>query len=175
MAALLQFLFIYFLGGLTLLPLLVIVILYHAYLFLPVAGSDELFPEKAALSAVFEVENSDDLSEKPTKGSVARQDATSRRNTLTAGYFTVNREFVPGGISSRPSERINAAGAAIHNESLNVYQSMYRSIFDRGKSQPAAVEGYNTTGKSAKKIRNVLYIVLRFVITAIILIYEIFL
>ena len=163
MAALTYFLFVYLLGGLTLLPLIFAIIFCHAYLCLPLAGSDELSDEKD-IGIDRHVNKSGDSREKQQllgEGFDARQDIP-RTNTLTAGYFTVNREFVPGGISSRPSERISSAGTVIHNESLNVYQSMYRSIFDRGKLQPVAVEGSNTAGKAARKTtRNTFYIVLR--------------
>ena len=123
------------------------------------AGSDELCHDND-ISAGREIDKSNRSDEKLGDRSELRQNA-ARANALTAGYFTVNREFVPGGISSRPSERISSAGTVVQNESLNVYQSMYRSIFDRGKSHPAVPEGYSTAGRAAKKTRNLFYIVLR--------------
>ena len=56
----------------------------------------------------------------------------------------------------------NPAGAVVASESPRVYQSMYRSIFDR--KQPPTIEPASTNGKSFKKARNVFYIVLRYAI-----------
>ena len=159
MTSLIQFTLIYLLGGLTLLPLVVTLVLCHAYLWLPVAYTYESCHENRR--EINKIHNLvDDIKERPEPCN-----EPARSNILTAGYFIVLREFVPGGFSSRPSGRITSAGAVIHNESLNVYQSMYRSIFDRGKSQNALLDGHNSTGKTTKKVKNAYYVVLRCVIS----------
>ncbi|KAJ4358523.1 uncharacterized protein N0V89_003107 [Didymosphaeria variabile] len=76
-----------------------------------------------------------------------------------SGYFAVSREYVPGGVNGKPPERTTpATGAVTAMESPSVYQSMYRSIFDRSKTTSPTFSP--AQGKS-KKTRNVFYIVLR--------------
>ncbi|KAF2132272.1 hypothetical protein P153DRAFT_429436 [Dothidotthia symphoricarpi CBS 119687] len=75
-----------------------------------------------------------------------------------AGYFAVCREYVPGGINGKPPDRTTPAGAVISMESPSVYQSMYRSIFDRNKTLSPTIEASNARSKRA---RNVFYVVLR--------------
>jgi hypothetical protein len=79
---------------------------------------------------------------------------------VAAGYFAVCREYVPGGINGKPPERTTPAGSVIAAESPSVYQSMYRSIFDRNKSLTPTMDGANA---KFKKARNVFYVVLRYV------------
>jgi hypothetical protein len=75
-----------------------------------------------------------------------------------AGYFAVCREYVPGGVNGKPPDRTTPAGAVISVESPSVYQSMYRSIFDRNKTMSPTIDASNTR---SKKARNVFYVVLR--------------
>jgi hypothetical protein len=77
---------------------------------------------------------------------------------VAAGYFAVCREYVPGGTNGKPPERTTPAGAVIAMESPSVYQTMYRSLFDRNKVVGPSLDGGQ--GKS-KKARNVFYVVLR--------------
>ncbi len=78
-----------------------------------------------------------------------------------AGYFAVCREFVPGGVNGKPPDRTTPAGATVSVESPSVYQSMYRSIFDRNRVQSPTMESTNARNK---KGRNVFYVVLRSVL-----------
>ncbi|KAI4675558.1 uncharacterized protein J4E88_007591 [Alternaria novae-zelandiae] len=75
-----------------------------------------------------------------------------------AGYFAVCREYVPGGVNGKPPDRTTPAGAVVAVESPSVYQSMYRSIFDRNKNASPTIEASNAKNKKA---RNVFYVVLR--------------
>ncbi|CAA9965406.1 PH domain containing protein [Pyrenophora teres f. maculata] len=75
-----------------------------------------------------------------------------------AGYFAVCREYVPGGVNGKPPDRTTPAGAVVAVESPSVYQSMYRSIFDRNKTTSPSIEASNAKNKKA---RNVFYVVLR--------------
>ncbi|KAF2031246.1 hypothetical protein EK21DRAFT_63650 [Setomelanomma holmii] len=75
-----------------------------------------------------------------------------------AGYFAVCREYVPGGVNGKPPDRTTAAGAIVSMESPSVYQSMYRSIFDRNKTTSPSIDAPNAR---SKKARNVFYVVLR--------------
>ncbi|KAF1938625.1 hypothetical protein EJ02DRAFT_18096 [Clathrospora elynae] len=77
---------------------------------------------------------------------------------VCAGYFAVCREYVPGGVNGKPPDRTTPAGAVISMESPSVYQSMYRSIFDRNKTTSPTIEASNIR---SKKARNVFYVVLR--------------
>ena len=78
---------------------------------------------------------------------------------VASGYFAVCREYVPGGINGKPPERTTPAGAVIAMESPSVYQTMYRSLFDRNKMIGPSID--SVQGKS-KKARNVFYVVLRY-------------
>jgi hypothetical protein len=79
-----------------------------------------------------------------------------------AGYFAVCREYVPGGVNGKPPDRTTPAGAVVSMESPSVYQSMYRSIFDRNKTTSPSMDALNVR---SKKARNVFYVVLRYVPT----------
>ncbi|KAL5119552.1 hypothetical protein ACEQ8H_002617 [Pleosporales sp. CAS-2024a] len=73
-----------------------------------------------------------------------------------AGYFAVCREYVPGGVNGKP---LIPAGALVPVESPSVYQSMYRSIFDRNKTASPSIDA--AVNAKNKKARNVFYVVLR--------------
>jgi len=77
---------------------------------------------------------------------------------VCAGYFAVCREYVPGGVNGKPPDRTTPAGAVISVESPSVYQSMYRSIFDRNKATNPTIDASNNRNKKA---RNVFFVVLR--------------
>lgn len=150
-------LLVYVLGGVTFIPLLFGLLLLHAYLTLP-----EKVPEPE--------EDDFDKIQRPTDDQSAlqyRTDALAEKfqrtheSDVAAGYFTVCREYVPGGINGKPPERTTPAGEVITPESPSVYQSMYRSIFDR-KTAPT-IDPNKANGKNGKKGRNVFYVVLRFV------------
>lgn len=79
---------------------------------------------------------------------------------VAAGYYAVCREYVPGGVNGKPPDRLSPAGEVVANESPSVYQSMYRSIFD--KSQKAKIDpSKEGAGKTVKRANNVFYVVLR--------------
>ena len=81
-----------------------------------------------------------------------------------AGYFAVCREYVPGGVNGKPPERTTPAGAVVAMESPSVYQSMYRSIFDRNKITSPSMDATNARNKKA---RNVFYVVLRYAVRSL--------
>ena len=153
------FLFVYVLGGLTFVPLLILLVLLHAYYTLPApkddtieSGHDDpaqlrrLDDEKGILKSV-----TDDLEEKFHR----RHDSD-----VAAGYFAVCREYVPGGVNGKPPERLTPAGDVVAQESPSVYQTMYRSIFDRSQ-KPTIEPNKDGTGKAVKRANNVFYVVLR--------------
>jgi hypothetical protein len=158
----------YLIGGLTLLPALLV-----AAWFLGTRASeqdchntttagDETTPEqrrKSSTSTNGKNDNNiqvgvgidDEILEK-LKGRTHEPDAC-------AGYFAVCREYVPGGVNGKPPDRTTPAGAVVAVESPSVYQSMYRSIFDRNKNASPTIEASNAKNKKA---RNVFYVVLRY-------------
>ena len=153
------FISIYLLGGLTLLPIILAVVLLHAYL---------TFPERHLSSSSFDAasdtlrDSKDDgrnLESRASIADIAEKFKRAHEPDVAAGYFAVCREYVPGGINGKPPERTTPAGAVIATESPSVYQSMYRSIFDR-KQGPSLDPGKGN-GKTVKRARNVFFVVLR--------------
>lgn len=150
---------IYVLGGFTFIPCLIGLVLIHAFLTFPVIpqippnvqdDEDPLADAKDDGKNVKSVAALAGLGEKFQRG---------HEPDVAAGYFAVCREYVPGGVNGKPPERTTPAGAVIEAESPSVYQSMYRSIFDR-KQGPTLDPGKSNV-KPAKKARNVFFVVLR--------------
>ncbi|MCJ1458565.1 hypothetical protein MMC28_008938 [Mycoblastus sanguinarius] len=153
----LTFILTYLLGGLTFLPILLCLVLLHAYL---------TFPEHSSTSSEYapnSLRNSKDdgrnLKSRESLVDLAEKFRRGHEPDVAAGYFAVCREYVPGGINGKPPERTTPAGAVVAAESPSVYQSMYRSIFDR-KQGPSLDPGKGN-GKAVKRARNVFFVVLR--------------
>lgn len=153
------FLFIYVLGGLTLIPLLLLAVLAHAYFTFPVRpvttdapGKDDLLHPGDRADTVKSA--SKDLEEKfHPRG--------SHESDVAAGYFAVCREYVPGGINGKPPERTTPTGSTVvTSPSPSVYQSMYRSIFDRKKD--TGPFDHKGAPKPPNKGGNVFYVVIRY-------------
>ncbi|KAL9055866.1 MAG: hypothetical protein Q9162_003292 [Coniocarpon cinnabarinum] len=145
MAGFTALLFAYVLGGLTFIPLLLLGFWSHAYFSLPVAPE----PPQAQGAPVDDSERDHALEEKLSQH-LNEPDAAS-------GYFAVCREFVPAGVNGRPPERTTPTGELVNTDNPSVYQSMYRSIFDRNKAQQPTLEA----GKSPRKGRNLFFVVIR--------------
>jgi hypothetical protein len=161
------FLWGYLLGGLTLLPAVAVL----AWFWVTTkVDSEGLEPPRTG-----DISNQRRQSNESTHGK--NEDATSlgvgldeeilkklKRRTdepdTFAGYFAVCREYVPGGVNGKPPDRTTPAGAVVSMESPSVYQSMYRSIFDRNKTTSPSIDASNVRNKKA---RNVFYVVLRYV------------
>lgn len=110
--------------------------------------------------------NDDQFSLKSGTDVLASKFQRVHESDVAAGYFAVCREYVPGGVNGKPPERTTPAGEVVGTESQSpsVYQSMYRSIFER-KTASASIEPGNINGgRNFRKARNVFYIVLRFVV-----------
>lgn len=149
------FLLVYVLGGVTFVPLLFALLLLHAWFTLPFAQKASE-PEDGREKIQHP---SDDLSLHSRSDALAEKFQRTHESDVAAGYFTVCREYVPGGINGKPPERTTPAGEVITPESPSVYQSMYRSIFDR-KAAPS-IDPNKPNSKYGKKGRNVFYVVLR--------------
>lgn len=155
------FLLVYILGGLTFIPLILALIALHAYLTLkPPSTSPSSEKDDQITKGVLERPNDDQYSLKTGTDVLAEEFQRAHESDVAAGYFAVCREYVPGGVNGKPPERTTPAGEVVATESPSVYQTMYRSIFDR--KQPPSIEPAKTNGKNFKKARNVFYIVLRY-------------
>ena len=158
MAGYAYFLFVYVLGGITFIPLLLIALLIHAYFTFPVRKDVADEPVKDIL-----IEEGDraDVIQKASKGLEEKfRSKGPVESDVAAGYFAVCREYTPGGINGKPPERITPTGpTAVTSASPSVYQSMYRSIFER-KKEPAPFESKGPP-KPPNKSGNIFYIVLR--------------
>lgn len=151
------FILTYLLGGLTLLPLLLAIVLLHAYFTLPVRHLSSKSTPSDALRD--DRDHGRNLKPPASISDLAEKFKRTHEPDVAAGYFAVCREYVPGGINGKPPERTTPAGAIIATESPSVYQSMYRSIFDR-KQGPSLDPGKGN-GKPVKRARNVFFVVLR--------------
>lgn len=159
MGGLVGFLFIYILGGLTFLPLLAFCIFVHAYLTFPV-HEDTAYREHEADSIVQQGDDTDAIRRAQKTLGEKFQPQSNHEADVAAGYFAVCREYVPGGVNGKPPERNTPVGSTVVSApSQSVYQSMYRSIFDR-KPSPSPLDNKGV-GKPQKKGGNVFYVVLR--------------
>lgn len=146
--AVITLLAVYLLGGLTFIPLVLILGLCCAYFTLPQWSARVISSETQNALLGYE-----------TAALAEKLQQRNHEPDVAASYFAVCREFVPGGVNGRPPERTTPAGETVGTESPSVYQSMYRTIFDRNKTQGPSIEG----GKPIKKAKNVFYVVLRLV------------
>ncbi|KAI3327288.1 hypothetical protein HD806DRAFT_388604 [Xylariaceae sp. AK1471] len=152
------FLLTYLLGGVTFIPLVVITILLHAHFTFPVHDDASSVRTGDADSIVQPGDDTTDLE--------AAQKEESRQKLLAdsdvaAGYFAVCREYTPMGINAKPIERSTPVGSTtVAAPSPSVYQSMYRSIFDR-KQTPGPLDDSKSVSQRPKRAGNVFYVVLR--------------
>lgn len=152
------FLLVYVLGGLTFIPLLLGLLILYAYLTLPDSSDDESKAEKADPGGL-ERKGDDQYSLNTRTAELAEKFQRAREADVAAGYFAVCREYVPGGVNGKPPERTTPAGEVIATESPSVYQSVYRSIFDR--KQAPTLDANRANGRNVRKARNVFYVILR--------------
>ncbi|KAL3472668.1 hypothetical protein BJX99DRAFT_212422 [Aspergillus californicus] len=154
-----NFLFVYVLGGLTFLPLVLSLVLLYSYLALPPSSPQSEHASDSIHDTSIRRPNDDQDSLKSGTDELAEKFYRTHDTDVAAGYFVVCREYVPGGVNGKPPERTTPAGEVIAAESPSVYQTMYRSLFDR-KQAPTIEPNKNTT-KNGRRARNMFYIVLR--------------
>ncbi|KAK2878235.1 hypothetical protein FQN49_001036 [Arthroderma sp. PD_2] len=152
------FLLVYVLGGLTFIPLLLSLLVIHAYLTLP-GPPDRDNKADAVEVGGLERKGDDEHSLSARTAELAEKFQRAREADVAAGYFAVCREYVPGGVNGKPPERTTPAGEVIATESPSVYQSVYRSIFDR--KQVPTLDANKGNGRNVRKARNVFYVILR--------------
>ncbi|PHH71000.1 hypothetical protein CDD80_5602 [Ophiocordyceps camponoti-rufipedis] len=144
----------YFVGGVTLIPLVVAVVFVHGYYTFPRRDDVDPFSEDDHVEYNHVVDETSPLL--PGESSKARP---STEAEVAAGYFAVCREYTPMGINAKPIERSTPLGSTtVASPSPSVYQTMYRSIFDR---KPTATQDGNGLSQRPKKAGNVFYVVLR--------------
>lgn len=157
MDKLFEYLLVYTIGGLTFPFVLIAAIFVHGYFFLPIY-KDNSHPNST--DSLIGPDDKVDLLN-PT-GKVGDEKPESREcyeTEVLAGYFAVSRDYIPGGINGRPPERITPTGSTVVSApSQSVYQSMYRSIFER---KTHVHHHDKSSGKPLKKGSNVFFVVLR--------------
>ncbi|KAK6353390.1 hypothetical protein TWF696_005356 [Orbilia brochopaga] len=149
------FWFAYFLGAFTFLPIVCGLVFALAYLTFPTVLHDE-----PAEHHPIRLPSDDDNKLFAATEDVARLKRKNSQDNdqqapqdVAAGYFAVTREYVPGGVNGKPPERPTPNGN-LPTESPSVYQTMYRSLFER---KPAATSSVSTNAKG----KNVFFVVLR--------------
>lgn len=157
------FLLTYLFGGVTFIPLVLAVILLHAHLTFPTR--DEIVKEDDGNDSNSIVQPDDDTTAlREAQKEESKQRLLAESDTA-AGYFAVCREYTPMGINAKPIERSTPVGSTtVAPPSQSVYQSMYRSIFDR-KQTPSPLDDSKGVSQRPKKAGNVFYVVLRYVIS----------
>lgn len=152
------FLFVYVLGGLTFVPLLLGLAFWLGTK--PTPLQDETLRE--ILDAPTGLKRSDDEDSvlKTATDNLEEKFRRKHDSDVASGYFAVVREFVRGGVNGKPPDKLSPAGEVVATESPSVYQSMYRSIFDRSQ-KPTIEASRDAAGKNTKRANNVFYVVLR--------------
>lgn len=152
------FLLTYLLGGVTFVPLVIIAILLHAHLTFPVHDDDSSVRTCDVNSIV---QPGDDTSSLESAQKEESRQKLLADSDVAAGFFAVCREYTPMGINAKPIERSTPVGSTtVAAPSPSVYQTMYRSIFDR-KQPPSPLDDNKSVSQRPKRAGNVFYVVLR--------------
>ncbi|KAL8953980.1 MAG: hypothetical protein Q9222_000190 [Ikaeria aurantiellina] len=159
MGTFLTFLCIYVVGGLTLIPLFIILVLILAYFTAPKTSTQFSTPSKYPDSLADSQDDGQNIKSAAALANLEEKFQHGHEADVAAGYFAVCREYVPGGVNGKPPERTTPAGSVVAAESPSVYQSMYRSIFDR--KQGPTLDAGKGSAKPTKGARNVFFVVLR--------------
>ncbi|KAL2150027.1 hypothetical protein VTH82DRAFT_7703 [Thermothelomyces myriococcoides] len=154
------FLLTYLLGGITFIPLVVVIVFLHAYFILPRRHDGDASNDSTGNDDL--IQPGDDIEPlKAAQREGIKNRASYHDQDVAAGYFAVCREYTPMGINAKPIERATPVGSAtVAAPSPSVYQTMYRSIFDR-KQTPSPLDSKNIGSQRPKKAGNVFYVVLR--------------
>ncbi|KAH6874941.1 hypothetical protein B0T10DRAFT_200653 [Thelonectria olida] len=149
----------YVVGGITFIPLVIISVLALGFYALPERSQiDSQDTDDIVLPG-------DDTEALDAAKKAPKEEHKPRRNSdldVAAGYFAVCREYTPMGINAKPIERPTPVGSTtVASPSPSVYQTMYRSIFER-KAVPGPIDNNsNTSSQRPKRAGNVFYVVLR--------------
>lgn len=148
-------LFAYLLGGVSFLPILAILAYYT--LTAPSAVHDPQPSDPPSRPTI----DGDDILKGDASGLPPEIRLRERDSEAASGYFAVTREYVPGGVSGKPPERPTPVGGNVAVESPSVYQSMYRSIFERNKQSSPSMDANRGNVRANRRARNVFFVVLR--------------
>lgn len=149
----------YLLGGVTLLPVLLVLVLVHAHLTFPVRDATTDTQSHTVDSIVQPDDDTDALDAAVSQKSSKHAFATD--NNVASGYFAVCRDYTPMGINAKPIERVSPAGSTtVAAPSQSVYQSMYKSIFDR-KQESGPLGDSKSLSQRPRRAGNVFFVVLR--------------
>ncbi len=109
---------VYVVGGLTCIPLLLLLIFCHAYLTQPIADS-------------LKTASSHPSQEDHTVGKAVAKDELAglppgisprgHEPDVAAGYFAVCRDYVPGGVNGKAPDRTSPASTVVATESPSVW------------------------------------------------------
>ncbi|RKF64937.1 putative PH domain-containing protein [Erysiphe neolycopersici] len=157
MEKLFEYLLVYIIGGLTFPFILIATFFVHAYVFLSI-HNDTSHPNPTD-SFIGPDEDVDLPYSTKKPGDEKLESWESSEAEVLGGYFAVSRDFKPGGINGQPLERITPTGSTVVSApSQSVYQSMYRSIFERKANINQHEKSFR---KPLKKGSNIFFVVLR--------------
>ncbi|KAK5998940.1 Nucleus-vacuole junction protein 2 [Cladobotryum mycophilum] len=152
----------YLLGGITFIPLIIIAVCAHGYLYFPYRADVGISSQDGEGDIILP---DDDTTTLDTARAEMKADTKPRLNQdidVASGYFAVYREYNPAGINAKPVERPTPiASTTVAAPSPSVYQTMYRSIFDRKPTAGPLDNSNNRMAQRPKKAGNVFYVVLR--------------
>ncbi|KAF4985744.1 hypothetical protein FDECE_16348 [Fusarium decemcellulare] len=161
MASLTALLVAYLLGGVTFIPLVIISL--FAYGFYSSPYRNDAGPTETSHDGNI-VHKGDDTTALEAAKKTHKDENRAHANDLdvAAGYFAVCREYTPMGINAKPIERSTPVGSTtVASPSPSVYQTMYRSIFERKPTPGPLDNNSNGTSQRPKNAGNVFYVVLR--------------
>ncbi|WZH48717.1 LIM-like homeobox protein [Fusarium acuminatum] len=159
MATFTSLLVAYVLGGLTFIPLVVVSILAFIFYTSPILDDATNGPKYSPI-----VDKDDDTTALDAAKRSHKKDNRAHENDLdvAAGFFAVCREYTPMGINAKPIERSTPVGSAtVAPSSPSVYQTMYRSIFERKPTPGPMDNNSSSTSQRPKNAGNVFYVALR--------------
>ena len=157
----------YLLGGVTFLPLLLIAVVATAWYTFPQVPDRDRAPKRDGKEG-----DEVDLKSKD----VGQEDSLSSEGAANATFAVLrsyNFQTALSALGTKPNAASNgadAAGEGVAQESMSVYQSMYRSVFDRSKTalnrnplteDDDASSGAQARLRAAASARNIFHIVLR--------------
>ncbi|KAI9701698.1 MAG: hypothetical protein M1820_006326 [Bogoriella megaspora] len=151
---------VYLLGGITFLPLLLACCLLPKYLRPPETRSIERCREPW----VERVTRNSAKSRVPDgvkEGNPQSKNDDHPTADVAAAYFAVCREFDPSAANGKPVEKPTPSGPSLASESPSVYKSMYRSVFERGKTSTPKLDSEQINGRALRNPRKIFYVVLR--------------
>lgn len=100
------FLFVYVLGGTTLIPLILAVVFLHAFFTLPI--KNESSTSTTGTTGDIRRAHDDEANLRSGADVLAEQFTRKHESDVAAGYFAVCREYIPGGVNGSMSFSIDS-------------------------------------------------------------------